>query len=110
MMHMRIGEKGSSSQREKGQTLIMFVLLLAVLLGFVALAVDIGLYLHERRQLQNSADAAALAGVPYLPDSPGTAQSTALAWAANNGIAPNEVVAVEFENGKTLIRMRGRAG
>jgi len=105
---MKITTKGSEPKRETGQVLILFVLALAVLLGFMAMATDVGLALHERRQLQNAADAAALAGVAYLPEDPGAAEDAALAWATNNGIAPGEVVAVEFEDGNTLIRMRVR--
>jgi Flp pilus assembly protein TadG len=71
---------------ESGQALIMFVLGLAVFLGMVALTIDVGLILHERRQLQNTADAAALAGVIELPQSTVLAQSKAQEWAANNGI------------------------
>ena len=55
--------------REDGQMLILFVLALGVLMGMVAMTVDVGLILHERRSLQNAADAAALAGVQELPDS-----------------------------------------
>ena len=44
----------------RGQTLIWVALAMTILMGFVALAVDVGLLLSERRQMQNAADAAAL--------------------------------------------------
>ncbi len=72
--------------RETGQALILFVLGLGVLLGMVAMSVDVGLILHERRQLQNAADAAALAGAIELPESQTLAGSEAQTWAENNGI------------------------
>ncbi len=72
--------------RESGQMLILFVLALGVLLGFVAMSVDVGLILHERRSLQNAADAAALAGAIELPESQTLAGSKAQEWAENNGI------------------------
>ena len=71
--------------REGGQMLVLFVLALGVLMGFVAMTVDVGMILHERRSLQNGADAAALAGVQELPESPSLAIAKALEWAENNG-------------------------
>ncbi|MBI2912686.1 MAG: hypothetical protein HYY03_02060 [Chloroflexi bacterium] len=49
--------------------LILFVLALAVLLGFVAMVIDVGLAFEERRNAQNAADAAALAGAQELGES-----------------------------------------
>ncbi len=69
--------------RERGQGLVLAVLGMAVFLGFVAMAVDVGLFLNERRELQNSADAAALAGAANLPDA-ALATQTAQEWAAKN--------------------------
>jgi hypothetical protein len=62
----------------------MFVLFLVVVIGFVSLALDIGLFLHERQRVQNAVDAAALAGAQELPDSGGNAQNVAQQWAASN--------------------------
>jgi len=75
-----------AGRSERGQALIIFVLAAAVLFGFAAMAIDVGLILHERRDLQNAADAAALAGAIELPDSPGAAYAKAQEWAQNNGI------------------------
>ncbi len=91
---------------ERGQGLILAALGMTVFLGFVALAVDGGLYLHERRQLQNAADAATLAGVVFLPGDTAAAEKAARDWAANNGMEPDEIAAVEFQHSNTLIRMR----
>jgi uncharacterized membrane protein len=60
-----------SHRGERGQTLIVAALVMAVVIGFTALAIDVGLLLEERRNNQNDADAAALAGVQYLPEHPG---------------------------------------
>lgn len=46
----------------KGAVAIIVALLLVVLIGFVALAVDVGYMMVVRNQLQNAADASALAG------------------------------------------------
>jgi len=77
---------GATQRGERGQALVIFVLAAAVLFGFTAMAVDVGLILHERRELQNTADAAALAGATELPDSPGAAYDKAQEWAIANGI------------------------
>jgi hypothetical protein len=70
---------------ERGQMLILFVLALGVLMGMVAMTIDVGLILHERRTTQNAADAGALAAVQELPDSPGAAVAAARKWASQNG-------------------------
>jgi Flp pilus assembly protein TadG len=56
------GEKGQTKQLggESGQTLIMVAISLTVLLGIVAFATDLGVLLHQQRQLQTAADAAAV--------------------------------------------------
>ena len=77
--------QNARGRRESGQMLILFVLALGVLMGFVAMSTDVGLILHERRSLQNAADAAALAAVADLPDSPSAAVAAAYDWANRNG-------------------------
>lgn len=49
-----------------GQVLPIFAIFLVVLLGFAALTVDYGSWLKVRRDYQNAADAAALAGSGFL--------------------------------------------
>jgi len=67
---------------------------MVVILGFAAMAIDVGLFLHERRELQKAADAAALAGAQELPFSPADAEQKAQEWAANNGIDAGELEAI----------------
>jgi len=50
------------SKSEKGQAIVYLVLGLVVFLGFVALAIDGGMAMSNRRHGQNAADASALAG------------------------------------------------
>jgi hypothetical protein len=52
--------------RQSGQALVLVALWLTVLLGFAALAVDVGRFYAERRYLQNAADAAVLAAANKL--------------------------------------------
>ena len=71
---------------ESGQVTVLTALCLAVLLGFVALAVDVGLLFRSRRNLQIVADAAATAGALDLYKNGG---STSAVTAAENAISGN---------------------
>ena len=51
---------------ESGQTLVIFAIFLVVLLGATAITVDYGSLLKVRRDYQNAADAAVLAGSVFL--------------------------------------------
>jgi len=69
---------------ESGVTMILMALLMVVMMGAAAMAVDLGwLYLNSIRT-QQAADAAALAGVVYMPDEFPTASSVAIATATAN--------------------------
>jgi len=85
-MRANTGPQPGTKRSERGQALIMFVLAAGVLFGIVAMTIDVGLILHQRRVLQNTADAAALAGAIELPASPGLAYDKAQQWAELNGI------------------------
>ncbi len=78
----------SETERRRGdggQILVMAVLFMAVVMGLTALTIDVGLFLHQRRQLQNAADATALAGASALPNA-SQASAKAQQWADKNGI------------------------
>jgi len=81
--------------REGGQTLLIFVLALTVLLGFTAMAIDLGLFFQDRRHLQNTADAAALAGVAELPKKPAAAKAKAAEWVAKHGLSSSEIKTIQ---------------
>jgi hypothetical protein len=51
---------------QKGVIIILVALLLVVLIGFAALAIDVGYYMVTRNELQNIADGAALAACSEL--------------------------------------------
>lgn len=71
---------------DDGAIAVMVAVLLVVLLGVAALAVDVGNLYWERRQLQNGADAAALAAAQDLAAgaSDAVALATARAYADDN--------------------------
>ncbi|WGM19276.1 Tad domain-containing protein [Paenarthrobacter sp. OM7] len=57
----RTAKDGQGDTHERGAATVMVAGLMVVLLGFAALAVDVGALYAEKAQLQNGADAAALA-------------------------------------------------
>ena len=62
--------RGSTLRRgdgESGAVLVTAVILLTLLLGISALVIDLGYGMQKRRQIQNTADAAALAAAQDLP-------------------------------------------
>ena len=66
---------------ECGAALVLSAVGLAGITGLVALSVDVGHLLQERRHIQNAVDAAALAGALNLPADPAAATAYARRWA-----------------------------
>ena len=102
-------------RREGGQTLLIFVLAMTVLLGFTAMAIDVGMFYEDRRHFQNSADAMALAGVADLPQNPANATLKAQQWGANNGVDPGEIKTIQVRttgvaNDTLFVQLEGDFG
>ncbi|MCH8920849.1 MAG: hypothetical protein IIA23_09145 [Chloroflexi bacterium] len=74
-------------RQERGQILMLVALLATAMLGLVGLVVDTGLAYAERRQAQNAADNAALAGTRILFEGGSTSDAIAAAfeYADENG-------------------------
>ena len=66
-------------RNQKGVVLIWMATLILAILAFVSLSIDVAKLLATRTQLQNAADAAALAGASALDESTGYLDP-ALAW------------------------------
>ncbi|WP_051389342.1 Tad domain-containing protein [Arthrobacter sp. 35W] len=58
---MRFTKKRSNTGSERGAASVVVALLMVALIGFAAIAVDVGMMYSEKVQLQNGADSAALA-------------------------------------------------
>ncbi len=66
------GEEDKSHLEQAGQIVAIFALMLICLIGLIGLAIDVTFAWREELRIQRAADAAALAGVVYLPgDVPG---------------------------------------
>ncbi|MEP7378426.1 MAG: pilus assembly protein TadG-related protein [Chloroflexota bacterium] len=91
---------------QRGQVLALFVLLAFVIIGMVAIVADISWWWANSLRVQRAADAAALAGVVYLPGAPGTAYSIARAEATKNGYTGGGgVVVTTAQNGANPRRL-----
>lgn len=89
---------------QRGLALVYIAMIIFVLLGFLGLAVDVGHLQVVRGELQNAADASALAGAWSLYKDPLNPGPPSLDWdraraAATNFIAENESDNVTLENG-----------
>jgi Flp pilus assembly protein TadG len=77
--------RSRSSARERGQVVVIFAGAVIALVALCAVVVDVAWYWTNNLRMQRAADAAALAGVVWLPSKPQTAYSVARAEAAKNG-------------------------
>ncbi len=57
---------------ERGAVAVLVVAALVALLGFAALAIDVGFLVMKKTELQTAADAGALAGASALLSTPAT--------------------------------------
>lgn len=85
-------------KREVGQSVVLVALSIAMLCGVAAVVVDIGMVSVKEGQLQNAADAAALAAARDLPSAT-TAKNTAVTYAGYNGVSAANTVATTPYNG-----------
>ena len=72
---------------ERGQILLLAAMFMTIFIGLVGLVVDAGFLYAQRRQAQNGADAAALAGAQRLWEGGSSADATsaAFSYANDNG-------------------------
>ena len=84
---------------ESGQALVVSVVFMVVLMGGVALTLDVGSWFREHRQAQTTADAAALSAAQMLPAADTTtAKSTAQTIADKNGGGIDVVNGISFSS------------
>jgi hypothetical protein len=84
---------------QSGQMMLVTAIVMVVVLGFAAMAIDVGLAYRDRRDLQNDVDAAALAGAQHLPNNPAVAKDRANDWLLKNGVQPGQITSIDVESG-----------
>jgi len=90
----------NTSKKQEGFVLVVVAVVLVALIGFLALAVDVGVLYSARTSAQEVADAASLAGAfTFINDTkspqPQTASNHALQVALNNSILGQPVTAAD---------------
>ena len=91
---------------ERGQALVFTVLVLTVLLGMFALVLDVGSWFRAQRDVQSTADAAALAAAQELPESTGRASALAAEYVSKNGGGSAEISFITSISGPDTVRVR----
>ena len=91
MLRNRAGAAGHQRRAERGQILVMFVLAIFVVIGVVGLVLDGGAAYAQKRNEQNVADLAAIAGATAYLNTSGTvaARTTAAETAARSVATAN---------------------
>ena len=89
--------------QEAGQVLVILALVMVVLLGFTALAIDGGMVMMVRKRAQNSADAAAMAAALALSNGNTRSEAYQIArdTATRNGFPDDERNDIEVSNPPT---------
>jgi Flp pilus assembly protein TadG len=95
--------------RRDGQVLVQVAMLMIVFFIFMAIAIDVGHMLTERRRMQNAADAGALAGAWEICfGDPARAEQTAREYAVDRNHA--QVADVTVAEGKVTVYAREATG
>jgi Flp pilus assembly protein TadG len=95
---------------ERGQALVLTAVAMVMCCGMAALVLDVGNWFRDKRRLQGTADAAALAGAQQLPDNASAAKAQALTYANQNGgdVAGADIVITSAYQTDDTIEVTGR--
>lgn len=104
--HLR--SKFNSYMDQKGATTVLVCLMIVVLMGMAALAVDVGMLYANRIKMSNAADAAVLAGVRELPVDPAGAVNIADQYAVLNELKIGEAVFSVSEDRRSITGQASR--
>jgi hypothetical protein len=79
--------------RQRAQTMAFMAAVIVAIVGTLAFVIDLGFQMEVRRQLQNAADAGALAGVVLLPDNQSGSidQARQFAYAGTNAAVNDRI-------------------
>jgi hypothetical protein len=98
------------AKEERGQAIVLTTIALVMLCGMAALVLDVGHWFRDKRRLQATSDAAALAGAQQLPNNASGAQSMAMSYANQNGgdVAGGDIVISSVWQSNDTIEVTGR--
>jgi Flp pilus assembly protein TadG len=92
-------------KNERGQAIVLTTIAMVMCCGMAALVLDVGNWFRDKRRLQGTADAAALAGAQQLPTNASGAQSMAMSYANQNGgdvAAADIIVTSAYQTNDTI--------
>jgi Flp pilus assembly protein TadG len=95
----------SGRVRARGQVLVIFVFALGALVAIVAAVVDVGNIWNNSLHVQQAAEAAAMAGVPYMPGDFTTASTKATDAAGRNGFSSPTSTITPTVNSESIRRL-----
>jgi Flp pilus assembly protein TadG len=95
---------------ERGQAFVLAAVAMVMCMGMAALVLDVGNWFRDKRRLQGTVDAAALAGAQQLPDDASGAQAQALSYANKNGgdVAGSNIVITSQYQANDTITVNGK--
>jgi Putative Flp pilus-assembly TadE/G-like len=102
--------KRLSLSNERGQSMVLMLVFVTVLIAIAGAVVDVGSWYRTHRTMQATADASALAGAQELPDSPGNAIAHALDYAKRNqgGVTGSDIEITGVNNPNDTIKVTAR--
>ena len=94
--------------RERGPIAVIFAMAIILFVGQCAIVIDVSWYWANNLRMQRAADAAALAGVVYLPGNVTGAVNTARAEATKNGYTDgvNGITVTPYQDSTNTKRLR----
>ncbi len=95
---------------ERGQAFVLAAVAMVMLMGMAALVLDVGNWFRDKRRLQGTVDAAALAGAQQLPTDAAGARAQALTYANKNGgdVAGADIIVTSQYMPNDTIEVNGR--
>ena len=87
--------KRLTSNRQPAQTIALAAIMMLAIVGALGLVIDVGLLWITQRELQKTADNAALGGVAVLPNASAAQQqaawyATTIPFTSRSGVSANE--------------------
>lgn len=89
----------------KGQAMFIVILALPVIVGVLALVMDVGNLYYNQVSMQVAVDSGVLSGALYLPSYPSQAVSVAEDYAERNGIKAGEIVSCTVSSDHKTVLM-----
>ena len=92
------------TMRERGSTLVLYTVAMVAMMGFAALALDMGMLRKARAEAQRAADASALAGVAAIIqlDLPQAREESAAVANAKQAVDTNYMNGVRFDSASEI--------